>query len=59
MKGDCNFACHVTKHLIVQFVISNNNNNNNNNNTYTAPIAILLSSSALENKNISKKQKQN
>ena len=32
-----------------------NNNNNNNNNTYIAPISILLFSSALKNKNISKK----
>ena len=34
---------------------NNNNNNNNNNNTYIAPISILLFSSALKNKNISKK----
>ena len=33
-----------------------NNNNNNNNNTYIAPISILLFSSALKNKNISKKK---
>ena len=32
-----------------------NNNNNNNNNTYIAPISILPFSSALKNKNISKK----
>ena len=31
------------------------NNNNNNNNTYIAPISILPFSSALKNKNISKK----
>ena len=30
------------------------NNNNNNNNTYIAPISILLFSSALKSKNITK-----
>ena len=34
---------------------NNNNHNNNNSKTYTAPIAILLFSSALKNKNIKKK----
>ena len=34
---------------------NNNNNNNNNSKTYTAPISILLFSSALKNKNIKKK----
>ena len=34
---------------------NNNNNNNNNNNTSIAPISILPFSSALKNKNISKK----
>ena len=33
---------------------NDNNNNNNNNNTYIAPISILLFSSALKSKNISK-----
>ena len=27
MKGDCVFACHLTKHVIVQFVISKNHHN--------------------------------
>ena len=27
MKGDCAFACHLTKHVIVQFVISKNHHN--------------------------------
>ena len=34
---------------------NNDNNNNNNNNTSIAPISILPFSSALKNKNISKK----
>ena len=34
---------------------SSNNNNSNNNNTYIAPISIFPFSSALKNKNISKK----
>ena len=34
---------------------NNNNDNNNNNNTIIAPISILPFSSALKNKNISKK----
>ena len=34
---------------------NNDNNNNNNNNTCIAPISILPFSSALKNKNISKK----
>ena len=34
---------------------NNNNNNNNNGKTYTAPISILLFSSAVKNKNIKKK----
>ena len=34
---------------------NDNNNNNNNNNTSIAPISILPFSSALKNKNISKK----
>ena len=37
--------------------VSKNNKNNNNNDTYIAPISILLFSSALKNKNISKKKK--
>jgi len=36
---------------------NNNNNNNNNNKTYIAPILILLFSSALKNKDISKEKK--
>ena len=27
MKGDCVFACHLTKHVIVQFLISKNHHN--------------------------------
>ena len=27
MKGDCVFACHLNKHVIVQFVISKNHHN--------------------------------
>ena len=46
------FALKLTLQNPSQF---NNNNNNNNNNTYIAPISILPFSSALKNKNISKK----
>ena len=47
------FALKLTLQNPSQF---NNNNNNNNNNTYIAPISILPFSSALKNKNISKKK---
>ena len=47
------FALKLTLQNPSQF--NNNNNNNNNNNTYIAPLSILPFSSALKNKNISKK----
>ena len=42
----------MQEYEILYYNNNNNNNNNNNSKTYTAPISILLFSSALKNKNI-------